>query len=74
MSVGIKVSSEDFVLPITNNLSIGVNRGTFVLNEEVELLPGVEVAVAENATLEVAEGKSLFVYDRDNWINKKIRL
>ncbi|WP_278566862.1 chitobiase/beta-hexosaminidase C-terminal domain-containing protein [Emergencia timonensis] len=71
MSVGIKVSSEDFVLPITNNLSIGVNRGTFVLNEEVELLPGVEVAVAENATLEVAEGKSLFVYDRDNWINKK---
>ena len=35
-----------------------MNRGTFVLNEEVELLPGVEVAVAENATLEVAEGKS----------------
>ena len=71
MSVGVSVSSKDFVLPITNNLSIGVNQGTFVLNEEVELLPGVEVAVAENATLEVAEGKSLFVYDRDNWINKK---
>lgn len=71
MSVGVSVSSKDFVLPITNNLSIRVNRGTFVLNEEVELLPGVEVAVAENATLEVAEGKSLFVYDRDNWINKK---
>ncbi|SCJ98528.1 Uncharacterised protein [uncultured Eubacterium sp.] len=71
MSVGVSVSSKDFVLPITNNLSIGVNQGTFVLNEEVGLLPGVEVAVAENATLEVAEGKSLFVYDRDDWINKK---
>ncbi len=70
MNAGVNVSSKDYVLPITNNLSIGVKEGTFVLGEEVELLPGVEVEVAENAALEIAEGKSLFVYDRDNWVNK----
>lgn len=70
MNAGVNVSSQDFVLPIVNNLTIGVNQGTFVLSEEAELLPGVKVVVAENAVLEVSEGKSLFVYDRDNWVGK----
>lgn len=71
MEVGVSISSAQYVLPITNNISVGIKQGTFTLKEEASLLPGVEVIIDEGATLETGSGKALFVYDRDDWVGKK---
>lgn len=66
----ISISSSDYVLPITNNMSVTVRQGTLTAGEEVSLLPGVEVTVDPGAALKIAESKALFAYDSADWIGK----
>ena len=65
---GIKVSSADYVLPLTNNMTINLNTGSkLTINQTAALLPGVETTIAEGAELVVSNGKSIYIYDRDEW-------
>lgn len=61
------VSSDDYVLPITNGMKLNVLSGTTSITQDVALLAGVEVSVNEGAALKVNNGSSLYVYDRDEW-------
>ncbi len=71
--MGISVDSSSYVLPITNNMSINIaSGGKLTVNQSASLLPGVEVNIAENGDLDVASGKSLYVYDGDDWGNYSI--
>jgi len=74
----IEVDSANYLLPITNNVSIGIHSGTTTLKQSVALLPGVEVTVDQGATLNLAysgtaindfctDGYNIIVYDRDEW-------
>ena len=65
---GMDVDSADFVLPITNNITINVQSGNVTINQDAALLAGVEVNIAEGAGLTVANGKSIYIYDRDEWV------
>ena len=65
---GVKVNSEYFVLPITNNITINIQSGNVTINQDAALLAGVEVNIAEGAELVVSSGKSIYIYDRDEWI------
>ena len=65
--VSVDVDSKDFVLPINNNVDLNVHSGTVVLNQDVELLPGVNVTIDKDAEVQIAEGSSLYVYDKDQW-------
>lgn len=78
VNLSIEVDSAKFLLPITNNVSIGIHSGTTTLKQSVALLPGVEVTVDQGATLNLAysgtgindfctDGYNLIVYDRDEW-------
>ncbi len=79
VEVSIKVDSSNYILPITNNITININSGTTTLGQSVALLPGVEMSVAEDANLVVDKnsketlndynsgGYHLVVYDRDEW-------
>ena len=60
------VATSDFDLPITNNISINVKSGKTSINQSVALLPGVEVNVAKNAELEVAE--SYYALDEEGTV------
>ena len=66
--MGMAVSSQDYVLPITNNMSISILSGTTTVTQDVSFLPGVKVSVAQGATLKVAENCNANIYDRDEWI------
>ena len=64
---GMSVNSASYVLPITNNITLNIASGKVTINQNTALLAGVEVNVAENADLTVASGKTLYVYDSDQW-------
>ena len=62
------VDSASYVLPITNNITINIQSGNVTINQDAALLAGVEVNIAEGAGLTVANGKSIYIYDRDEWV------
>ena len=64
---GMSVNSANYVLPITNNISINIQSGKVTINQDAALLAGVEVNIAEGADLTVASGKTIYVYDGDEW-------
>ena len=64
---GMSVNSASYVLPITNNISINVQSGKVTINQDAALLAGVEVNIAKDAGLTVASGKTIYVYDGDEW-------
>ena len=64
---GMSVNSADFVLPITNNITINIQSGNVTINQTAALLAGVEVNIAEGAGLTVANGKNIYFYDSDEW-------
>ena len=65
---GTEVSSEEYVLPLTNNMSIELTESSaLTVNQTAALLPGVTVSIAEGAELKVAENANLYVYDADQW-------
>ena len=66
---GASVSSSSYVLPLTNNMTINLVTGSkLTINQTAALLPGVETTIAQGAELVVSSGKSIYIYDRDEWI------
>ena len=65
---GMDVDSASYVLPITNNITINIQSGNVTINQDAALLAGVKVNIAEGAGLTVANGKSIYIYDRDEWV------
>ena len=65
---GMSVDSASYVLPITNNITINIQSGNVTINQDAALLAGVEVNIAEGAGLTVANGKNIYIYDRDEWV------
>lgn len=64
----INVNSSSYVLPLTNNMTVDLKSGSkLTVNQTAALLPGVEVSIAKNAELTVANGKSMYIYDMAEW-------
>ena len=63
----MSVNSKDFVLPITNNITINIQSGNVTINQDAALLAGVEVNIAEGAGLTVANRNNIYFYDSDEW-------
>ena len=65
---GMSVSSSSYVLPLTNNMTINLTSGSkLTVNQTAALLPGVQASIAKGAELRVSEGKSIYIYDVDEW-------
>ena len=66
---GMKVSSSSYVLPLTNNMTINLTTGSKLsINQTASLLPGVEANIAQGAEMIISSGKSIYIYDRDEWV------
>lgn len=63
----VTVNSQDYVLPINNNVDIVITSGTTTIEKDAALLPGVTVLIAKDAELKVASATSLYVYDDAEW-------
>ena len=65
---GIDVSSADYVLPLTNNMTINLAEGgKLTIKQTAALLPGVEVSIAKDAELMVSSGTNIYIYDVGEW-------
>lgn len=71
IDAGATVKSQNFNLPIMQNTTINVKSGTTTIDQSLCLIPGSQVIVDEGATINIANGKSLFVYDRSDWVYKE---
>ena len=60
-------NSSAYVLPINNNMTLEVLSGKVAVNCDAALLPGAQITIAQGAELNVASGKSLYVYDLAQW-------
>ena len=64
---GYDMNSKDYVLPINNNMTLEILSGRVAVNCDAALLPGAQITIAQGAELNVASGKSLYVYDLAQW-------
>lgn len=66
-ALGQKVDSAEYVLPINSNITLNMKSGNFIAKNNAELLPGVIINIAEDAALNIVTGKSVYVYDYEDW-------
>ena len=62
-----KIDSKSFELPINSNITVKINSGDVEINQDVALLPGAEIQIAEGATCTLGSGVNVYVYDADQW-------
>lgn len=67
MIMEISINSSNFILPITNNMTVNLNSGSININADMALLPGAQFNIASGTSVKLASGKRLFVYDLDEW-------
>lgn len=65
--VNVNFDSNNYALPITNNISVTVMEGQCVMNQDLAFLPGSELSVRQGATFSVESGHGLTFYDQSNW-------
>lgn len=64
----LDVNSKDYVLPLTNNMTVNLMSGSkLTVNQTVALLPGVEVTIGRNAELALSKNEDMYIYDKDQW-------
>lgn len=62
------IDSAQFVLSLTDNLTINIHDGSKVTSgQDLALIPGSELVIHEGGNFTIGEGKSLYVYDADQW-------
>ena len=70
-SGALSVNSSEYVLPITNNMTLHITpRSSITTNQDIALLPGVQVYVDKAAELTIAAGKKAYIYDSDQWTDQ----
>ncbi len=65
VKLSVDIDSSAYVLPINNNISIHVKSGSMNITEDVAMLPGAQLTIADGANVIV--NKDLFVYDVAQW-------
>lgn len=71
---GKTVSSVDYVLPLTNNMTVKLNPNSkLTVDNDVAMLPGFKLIIDEGAEFQLGVEKTpdLFVYDHDTWFKEK---
>lgn len=70
-SGALSVDSSEYVLPITNNMTLHITpRSSITTNQDIALLPGVQVYVDKAAELTIAADKKAYIYDSDQWTDQ----
>ena len=70
-SGALRVDSSEYVLPITNNMTLHITpRSSITTNQDIALLPGVQVYVDKAAELTIAARKKAYIYDSDQWTDQ----
>ncbi|MBO5619731.1 MAG: hypothetical protein J5902_07085 [Paludibacteraceae bacterium] len=63
----VSFSSTSYILPITSNLKVHVHDGDFAITQTTQFLPGSIVEINKTASLTINSGKSVYIFDADQW-------
>lgn len=63
----INMNSANFILPITNNMTIHLLTGTMKITQDVALLPGAVIENDKESTVTIEKDKTLYLYDYEDW-------
>lgn len=63
----ISIKSANYILPVCSNWKMKILDGDCTFTQDMELLPGAELEVNKTAAITLKEGKSLYVFDKDQW-------
>lgn len=66
-SLYVTVNTDDYVLPLVNNMTIDVLSGTCSITQDFAFLPGSRMNIRQGATMKIREGKNVYVYDAESW-------
>ena len=70
---GYKFNSKDYILPLTNNMTIHALSGLFTITQSTVMLSGSEIIIDKTATLKINakdtknEDMGLYLYDQAQW-------
>ena len=65
---GISVNSKNYVLPLTNNMTVKLEtKSKLTINQNTALLAGAQAYIASDAELLVAADTNVYIYDADEW-------
>ena len=59
--------SEEYVLPVTNNMKIHLLSGNMSITQSTVLLPGAEIEIDKKSKVTIDPDKSLFLFDYHEW-------
>ena len=66
----VELNSSKFVLPFTSNMTVVLKSDSkLTMNQTAALLPSVSVTIEKDAELVVPNGRSMYIYDVDQWGN-----
>ena len=64
------IDSTNFELPINSNITVKCLDGSNVtIGQKLKLLPSAEIDIEEGSTATIADGTSVYLYDKDDWGN-----
>lgn len=64
----VSFNTSNYVLPLNGNITVDVAAGSeIVINQDLALLPGAIINVDGGAIVTLGSGKSIILYDADNW-------
>lgn len=66
--ITLNAPSESEIFPITNNWTINVNSGETTIKSDLALCAGAKINIAEDASVRLLSGASMYVYDADDWV------
>ena len=66
------IKSVDYVLPITNSITVNIDNGTVSMGSNMSVIPGAQINIGKNGKVVLGSGKSLYVYDLDQWKGQQL--
>ena len=70
---GANMDTKDYILPITNNMTVHILSGLFKITQSSVMLPGAEIEIDKTATLRINakdtkdDAMALYLYDQAQW-------
>lgn len=68
---GVTLNSANYVLGLNGNLTVNVNSGTTTIDSALALLPDSQINIKKDASVEIASGAKLYIWDVADWNGHK---
>jgi len=61
------IKSSNYVLPLTNNMTVDIQSGNIIFGQDVVAMPGMEMYIGKDATATITNGAQVYVTANDIW-------